>query len=63
MKDTQRFLGTDEAAKRLDTSQQSIRRWIRNGTLKGHKKAGRYRAERADVKRLQSEWGLVPASA
>lgn len=43
------LLTVEDAARRLNTSEASVRRWLRNGELTGIQVGGEWRIERADL--------------
>jgi len=51
------YLSTDAAAKVADVAGGTIRRWIREGKLVGHRAGRHVRVRRADLERLLREGG------
>jgi len=48
-----KFLSPEKVAEILDVNPATVRAWLRDGTLKGHKIAGRvWRIKESDLKRF-----------
>ena len=49
----EKFLSPEKVAEVLDVNPATVRTWLREGTLKGHKLAGRvWRIKESDLKRF-----------
>ena len=51
---TSRYITTREAAERLGVSLDTIRRWIKQGKLRGKKIVGRWKVLAEDVEKLEN---------
>jgi excisionase family DNA binding protein len=60
--DTQRLLTSEQVAERLSVAPEVIRRWLRQGALRGFRLAGRWRIAPEDLERFLAQRANVPAN-